>query len=63
MTAAEFHDRGWFPANRAESHRDHGVNRPGRSGIEAGAMNQVTPTRRTTADRGHLFLRLAPAGR
>src|SRR6266702_5060980 len=44
MTAAEFHDRTWLPANRAESHRDHGMNRPGRSGLEAGAMNQITPT-------------------
>jgi len=50
MTAAEFRDRGWLPANWAESPRDHGVNRPGRSGIEAGAMNQGT---RPAAGREH----------
>jgi len=44
MTAAKFHDRSWFPANRAESHGDHGMNRPNRSGTEAAAMNQITPT-------------------
>ncbi len=62
MTAAEFHDRTWLPANRAESHRDHGMNRPGRSGIEAGAMNQITPTP-ANHDRPRPRLPEAGAGR
>jgi uncharacterized membrane protein YphA (DoxX/SURF4 family) len=62
MTAAEFRDSGWLPANWAESHRDHGVNRPGRSGIEAGAMNQITPTP-ANHDRPRPRLPVAGAGR
>src|SRR6266702_5696604 len=62
MTAAEFHDRTWLPANRAESHRDHGMNRPGRSGLEAGAMNQITPTP-ANHDRPRPRLPEAGAGR